>query len=104
SAGEAVFVVREECTWSAPGAELFYSSYGVALDFIVIFYCHVYAPRLSLFSLSLRARGSISFQDIVQFYLFHTVGIFIEFGIALAFLHTIFSFDSLDYQQFSRGV
>ena len=40
-AGEAVFVVCKEYTGSASGTELFESGYGVALDFIVIFYCHV---------------------------------------------------------------
>ncbi|KKG11190.1 hypothetical protein EO95_05430 [Methanosarcina sp. 1.H.T.1A.1] len=45
SAGEAVFVFGKEYTWSASGTELFESGYGVALDFVVIFYCHVYTPQ-----------------------------------------------------------
>jgi hypothetical protein len=45
SAGKAVFVVGKEYTWSASGTELFESGYGVALDFVVIFYCHVYTPQ-----------------------------------------------------------
>jgi len=45
SAGKAVFVFCKEYAGSASGTELFKSGYGVALDFVVIFYCHVYAPQ-----------------------------------------------------------
>jgi hypothetical protein len=45
SACKAVFVVGKEYTWSASGTELFESGYGVTLDFVIIFHCHVYAPQ-----------------------------------------------------------
>lgn len=45
SASKAGFVFGKEYTGSASGTELSESGYGVALDFVVIFNCHVYTPQ-----------------------------------------------------------
>ncbi len=41
-------MIGKEYAWSASGTKLFESGYGVALDFVVIFHCHLYAPQLRL--------------------------------------------------------
>lgn len=45
SAGETGFVFGKKYAGSASGTKLSKSGYGVALDFIIIFYCHVYTPQ-----------------------------------------------------------
>ena len=76
----------KECTRSASGTELFESGYGVTLDFVIVFYCHVYAPLLRLKPLlpQFLHQELGFFQDVFQFHFFHTGCIFVEFGIALS--------------------